>query len=548
MGAYLKIVIENKVRGKKDFFNNYITIDSKHNILFKFVIIVSSLLRFTCSVVTVMLLNELFLGTHFEYLIQVLNILFLYFLSQDNQKFSEIFFKKNYFYFFMGSKTSKTFFQKSLLALVIVDTILKLDVILPFIVYFIKEQGNKGVFLVFLVLITSMVTQCLRLAKKVAQLKSTSLKFYLNKIILGILGIWIANRIFYLMVIVIESMKSLMVGDDYYQVNIAFENQIKSWFSTLLPKVSVNINTVIIILSAVILIKSIVELKTKADYLWLGMVKSNASTIKIGNKQKHIFSLKNAIKIYELPYYKKMLSAGENSNPIHVLLDNLEILILYYITFLVLSKLDNIFASVFCIVVFYLIGNSNLANSYVVKYENVFRNYLDIDKMIYWKNSKYDIVGLYKIKTTLLQKMLIIPSIEMFIISYVVSLLAVKNLILITIVHILLAFLTKRITLFNSELSTFMVPYLFSKNYPLLRKSNSATYEINLYEKVYNFYKFPLIMLMILPLLLQVFINFFTAYVFAILLIAILIYCAYVSREMRLLVTKGGREYEKVSI
>lgn len=237
MGAYLKIVIENKVRGKKDFFNNYITIDSKHNILFKFVIIVSSLLRFTCSVVTVMLLNELFLGTHFEYLIQVLNILFLYFLSQDNQKFSEIFFKKNYFYFFMGSKTSKTFFQKSLLAIVIVDTILKLDVILPFIVYFIKEQGNKGVFLVFLVLITSMVTQCLRLAKKVAQLKSTSLKFYLNKIILGILGIWIANRIFYLMVIVIESMKSLMVGDDYYQVNIAFENQIKSWFSTLLESV-----------------------------------------------------------------------------------------------------------------------------------------------------------------------------------------------------------------------------------------------------------------------------------------------------------------------
>ncbi|HAB49474.1 MAG TPA: hypothetical protein DCE17_03440 [Lactobacillus sp.] len=103
-------------------------------------------------------------------------------------------------------------------------------------------------------------------------------------------------------------------------------------------------------------------------------------------------------------------------------------------------------------------------------------------------------------------------------------------------------------THFSAKLSTFMTPYIFSKNYDLLKNTAKTEPEYDIYSKVYNFYKFPLVLLAILPLLLQLFIELFYWPILAILSGLLGVYFFYIGKEAKLLLNKGEVEYEKLRL
>lgn len=72
--------------------------------------------------------------------------------------------------------------------------------------------------------------------------------------------------------------------------------------------------------------------------------------------------------------------------------------------------------------------------------------------------------------------------------------------------------------------------------------------EYTIYSKLYNFYKFPMTMLTLIPLVIQLFVDIFSLTVFIGTIALFGAYYLYIDREERLLLDKGVKEYGRLQL
>ena len=545
MNRYLYLIchlkIESKLRSLKNFFSFLHSLSKIHFII---LFVISSLFKLFCSFVTLVVVDELLTLFQLEYLSPYLISFLLYVLNLENYQKNETLLKKLFPLFISAPLSSKQFSVNFLFLPNLVDLMLKLDVTLPFMIYLIVTSKLGGGFLVFFILGATLLRNVWQVEKKLLNQATRDDLFWisLQRILGSFVGMIVINKLFYLVLFTVESIQKIYQGTPMQQVNVTFTAQLKLLFLDFSAKKWLFVGGVLIACWFFTILNALFQLKVHANELYTNDIHHK---FKLPLDRLKLFSRVSFLTVEKV--YLRYLESEKTS--FHFLISVPEIFVGYYLLYLLCSHVANVWIAVYMFVAFFIIGNTNIVNAFVIKNQDVFRNYVDISRIYYWKSSKYGIRDLYICKKRLLVKLALPLVWEQIAISYLIALFVFPSyLVYISLLHFVFILLSASMTHFSAKLSTFMTPYIFSKNYDLLKNTAKTETEYDIYSKVYNFYKFPLVLLAILPLLLQLFIELFYWPILAILLGLLGVYFFYIGKEAKLLLNKGEVEYEKLRL
>lgn len=545
MNRYLYLIgrlkIESKLYSLKNFFSFLHSLSKIHFII---LFVISSLFKLFCSFITLVVAGELLRLFQLENLLPYLIFFLLYVFNLEDHQKNETLLKK-LFPLFIGAPLSRRQFSVNFLFLPsLVDLILKLDVTLPFMIYLIVTLKIIGVFLIFFILVAVLLRNVWQVEKRLVNksAQDSSFRVILQRILGSAVGIFVINKLFYLVLFTFESIKKIYQEMPIKQVNVTFTAQLKSLFFDFSTKEWLFVGGLLIACCFFTILNALFQLKIHTNKLYNNDIHCKIELPLDRSKLFSKISFSTVEKVY-------LLYLEREKTSFHFLISVPEIFVSYYLLYLLCSHVDNVWIAVYMFVAFFIIGNTNIVNAIVIKNQDVFRNYIDISRIYYWKSSKYGIRDLYIYKKNLLVKLALPLVWEQVAISYMIALFIFSRyLVYISLLHFAFILVSTSMTHFSAKLSTFMTPYIFSKNYDLLKNTVKNEAEYDIYNKVYNFYKFPLVLLVILPLLLQLFIELFYWPILVILLGFLGIYFLYIGKEAKLLLNKGEVEYEKLRL
>lgn len=549
MVSYLHLIYTIKLKNKITNIGNFIKplnkIDRKF-VLFIFMII--SIFKCLSSIVTILALEDIFLALNISNLVPYILLILLYAYSKEDVEKTDSFLKKLQWTYLVSpiSKSKISFYFWVIPS--ILNLLFKLDVILPFIVYLVYKSNFFGFLGVFCSLFFALLQNISQLSTVLSQkgVEKSFLRIIVSRFLMLMVGFYFADKIVDLVTWAIEVIKSLLKGADYHSVNLQLEQDVKRIFENVFSEVATDIDKYIalaVLFFLFVTLNDIWNIQKNARFMYL------AQGISTDRGSSNYLRKKLTLSFIESIYFNQL---EKISNLPLFLIDNTEIYIAYYVIYRIGRNTTNAFSLMYIFIAFFIVLNSNIVHSLVIKNQNSFRNYEDINRMSYWRLSNYDIVDLYRIKRSLLSKLAFPLVIEQLFISYIVSLLASTGnrdfYFYMTVLHLILFTLSKPLINLHSRLSLFMVPYIFSKYYRSIKRSGTSEFEYFIYEKMYNFYKLPLVLLTLIPLGVQLFFDFFNFWIVVALVGGFIIYYNYILRETELFIEKGKREYEKICV
>ncbi|MBM7636038.1 hypothetical protein [Streptococcus saliviloxodontae] len=492
------------------------------------------------------MLDELLAFFRIQFLLPYVIILLIYIFSIEEIEKHNFYLKAIKQYYLEAPLSKRELVNFFIILPNVINLLFKIDTILPFLFFSIFLSNHIFAVSAVLVILYVLLQNSYKTAIYVIE-ERNELNF-INKVIgrifFLIISFFIVNKIFKIVVISIRSMKELFIGYNYSSVSSKFEESLRN----LIPNTEIFLNISKNFYLSLLLFAFFINIFNyiiKINKL-IGLEKV---IVKKGYDISHlrIFKYINFSGIEKL-LLRQILGV---KNTFLFLADNSEIFVTYYLVYLVCNNVNNFYVKIYILLAFFIIGNSNIINSFVIKNIDFFRNHNDIPAIGYWKISEKGIVDLYKIKKGILEKITYPLAIEHVIISYVTAITICNNLyelIIYTMLHFVFFLILNKLIRFNSSLSTFMTPYVFARFYKLLKVSAISEYEFEMYNKIYNFYKFPLVVLTLLPLTLQIFVNIFNGMTLLFLIVCLGIYFLYIGREEELLLEKGQNEYEKINV
>lgn len=547
---YIRLLISLKFREKRKYIQHLIrSIIRVSNGTYAVLFASSSLFKMLCSFLAASILKDMLRGVSVQHWFHISIILLMYLSGQEIIKDNERFYAKNGVYFLLSAKTRWSFFIRSLLLPSCVSLIFKLDIMFPFVVILVKDLGLWGGVYSAAVLGAVLLNRCWLLAKKADRFESSAWKTYLYRFLPLLIIFIVFKKLYTLTAMSVDTLKKLLASKNYELVNSQFEKELADWQAGLLRlPFSMTPNLLGSLALSVILL--VLFWKGLQLFLTVDRLYYNKPHALFRRKTKQVSSGYLIRKLENTPavFYLKGLAKNSSLSLVNLLTDQMELFVFYYTIFLVMQKTADQSVNTFILIVGFVIANANMVTSFVLKHSSIFRNNYDLDQLMYWKLSRYTITDMYRIKLDLLATCLKLPALEQLTISYVASLFCLPNALYASVLHLILLLLITAVLKFNCELSTFMVPYLFTKNYPLLKKDISPQLELELYSKLYNLYKFPMVAIFLGSLVTQLFLEFFSYHITVFLLVLLILYMLYVKREMRLLVAKGEALYEKTSL
>lgn len=212
MNNYLYLIyqlrINDKLRNVKSFLKFLQKVPDVYLISLFFIV---SIFKLVCSVITIVVLDEILSLFSLSFTLPYVIVLLLYLFSMEDHQKNKTLLNKLLPFFVIAPLSRNRFGINLLLLPVLVDLTLKLDVILPFIVFPLISLKFEGMFLVFLVLGAALVRNIAKVGSKIGNnVVKVSIFQIMLKRILGIaLGIFVIDRIFYLSLFTFESIKKM---------------------------------------------------------------------------------------------------------------------------------------------------------------------------------------------------------------------------------------------------------------------------------------------------------------------------------------------------
>ncbi|MEY8584613.1 hypothetical protein [Ligilactobacillus animalis] len=547
MNNYLYLIyqlrINDKLRNVKSFLKFLQKVPDVYLISLFFIV---SIFKLVCSVITIVVLDEILSLFSLSFTLPYVIVLLLYLFSMEDHQKNKTLLNKLLPFFVIAPLSRNRFGINLLLLPVLVDLTLKLDVILPFIVFPLISLKFEGMFLVFLVLGAALVRNIAKVGSKIGNnVVKVSIFQIMLKRILGIaLGIFVIDRIFYLSLFTFESIKKMWQGASLQRINADFSKQLQELFLNFSGNYLHLISILVVITISLSLVSNVFKVVLYVEQLY--STKINVS-MKTESSLADLFLFR---KIKFSVIEKMYLDYIEDEKTVLTFLFSMpEIFVGYYLVYLLCSHSPNIWVVSYILVSFFIIENSNIVNAFVIKNQEVFRNYVDILKLYYWKSSRYGIRELYLFKRDLLVKLSRPLVLEQIMLSYIISILVLPQFLgYISLLHLFFFLISNKLTRLNAKLSTMMTPYIFSKNYSILKNMDKTETEYTIYSKLYNFYKFPMTMLTLIPLVIQLFVDIFSLTVFIGTIALFGAYYLYIDREERLLLDKGVKEYGRLQL
>ncbi|CYU72478.1 Uncharacterised protein [Streptococcus suis] len=549
MVSYLYLVYKMKLKSKIRSIQNFLKIFQQLNPKFLIgLLLIHSIFKFMCSIVTILVLEETFQTFNNRNLVTYVLLFFLYVFSREDVEKTNSFLKKMQWTYLVSplSKYKVSFYLWVIPS--ILNIIMKLDVTLPFISYVLYTNKFFGFFLMVSVVSFALIQNISKLSDYLTsnEKKEQILITIMYKLLGLLILLYFIRKVVEILCWLVDTLKSLLGGIDYKHINEQFEENLKNFFTSMFLKSEPYFSQYLVIGALILLFVTVgycMNINSNVNTLYF----KKSNKVRDEKKGKYLIEKLNLSFIQKI-YFNQLKTTA---NLVLFLIDNSEIYLVYYVIYLVGKPILNHFAAFYMLIAFFIILNSNIIHSFVIKDQDIYRNYCDINRITYWKLSNHTIINLCEIKGSLLSKVAIPLVIEQILISYIVSLLIAKSNMFIlctTIMHIVFYYLSGPLIKLHTRLSIFMVPYVFSKYYKTIKYAGTSEFEFFIYDKIYNFYKLPIVLLALLPLTFQLFFDIFNLFTMVVLGLCFVLYYNYIVKESHLFMDKGKVEYEKICI